>query len=63
LYQVASVKQEWNNIKVFPDLSGTGDDCSRFDADFELLLVPSIEMLDCRMLQHFSLQPVSGVPE
>jgi len=24
LYQVASVKQEWNTIKVFPDLSGTG---------------------------------------
>ncbi|CAM6110321.1 unnamed protein product [Calypogeia fissa] len=25
IYQVASVKQEWNTIKTFPDLSGTGD--------------------------------------
>lgn len=32
LYQVASVKQEWNTVKVFPDLSGTGDDSSCFDA-------------------------------
>eukprot|EP01018_Ginkgo_biloba_P003557 Gb_29379 [translate_table: standard] len=24
VYQVASVKQEWNSIKTFPDLSGTG---------------------------------------
>jgi pre-mRNA-processing factor 19 len=36
LYQVASVKQEWNTIKVFPDLSGTGVH------DFNLIFLFSI---------------------
>jgi pre-mRNA-processing factor 19 len=42
LYQVASVKQEWNTIKVFPDLSGTGKITSvRFGADAKYLAIGS----------------------
>lgn len=37
VYQVASVKQEWNTIKIFPDLSGTGDNSSCLHAYFEQL--------------------------
>uniref|UniRef100_A0A0C9S5X1 Pre-mRNA-processing factor 19 n=1 Tax=Wollemia nobilis TaxID=56998 RepID=A0A0C9S5X1_9CONI len=40
VYQVASVKQEWNSIKTFPDLSGTGKIMSvRFGPDANYLAV------------------------
>jgi len=40
VYQVASVKQEWNSIKTFPDLSGTGKaSCVRFGPDATYLAV------------------------
>ncbi|XP_024376807.1 pre-mRNA-processing factor 19 [Physcomitrium patens] len=42
VYQVASVKQEWNTIKIFPDLSGTGKVTSiRFGPDASYLAVGS----------------------
>ncbi|KAJ7548824.1 hypothetical protein O6H91_07G028700 [Diphasiastrum complanatum] len=40
IYQVASVKQEWNTIKVLPDLSGTGKvSAIRFGPDASYLAV------------------------
>ncbi|CAM6129516.1 unnamed protein product [Calypogeia fissa] len=40
IYQVASVKQEWNTVKTFPDLSGTGKVTSvRFGPDANYLAV------------------------
>ncbi|OAE19238.1 hypothetical protein AXG93_3507s1090 [Marchantia polymorpha subsp. ruderalis] len=44
IYQVASVKQEWNTVKVFPDLSGTGKVTSvRFGPDASYLAVATMD--------------------
>jgi len=56
LYQVASVKQEWNTIKVFPDLSGTGKVTSvRFGPDASYLAVGSSD----RNLRIFGAPPTA----
>ncbi|XP_074579819.1 pre-mRNA-processing factor 19-like [Curcuma longa] len=44
VYQVANVKQEWNLIKTFPDLSGTGKITSvKFGADARYMAVGSMD--------------------
>ncbi|KAM3326842.1 pre-mRNA-processing factor 19 [Capsicum chacoense] len=44
VYQVASVKAEWNHIKTFPDLSGTGKaTCLKFGPDASYVAVGSMD--------------------
>ncbi|CAL9780787.1 unnamed protein product [Musa acuminata subsp. burmannicoides] len=52
VYQVANVKLEWNLIKTFPDLSGTGKvTCVKFGADAKYMAVGSMD----RNLRMFGL--------
>ncbi|KAL2993681.1 hypothetical protein AAZX31_10G126700 [Glycine max] len=44
IYQVANVKSEWNCIKTFPDLSGTGKNtCVKFGSDSKYIAVGSMD--------------------
>ncbi|KAL1184194.1 hypothetical protein V6Z11_A01G028500 [Gossypium hirsutum] len=44
VYQVGSVKAEWNCIKTLPDLSGTGRaTCVKFGSDAKYLAVGSMD--------------------
>ncbi|XP_073101644.1 pre-mRNA-processing factor 19 isoform X1 [Elaeis guineensis] len=52
VYQVANVKLEWNHIRTFADLSGTGKvTCIKFGADAKYMAVGSMD----RNLRIFSL--------
>lgn len=58
IYQVANVKSEWNLIKTFPDLSGTGKStCVKFGPDSKYLAVASMD----RNLRIFG-EPGEGIP-
>ncbi|XP_057742767.1 pre-mRNA-processing factor 19-like [Arachis stenosperma] len=58
IYQVANVKSEWNCIKTFPDLSGTGKvTCVKFGPDSKYIAVGSMD----RNLRIFG-QPSEDTP-
>ncbi|KAK9724233.1 hypothetical protein RND81_05G057500 [Saponaria officinalis] len=60
VYQVASVKSEWNCIKTLPDLSGTGKATSaKFGPDAKYIAVGSMD----RNLRIFGLPAENGMPE
>ncbi|XP_059632306.1 pre-mRNA-processing factor 19 [Cornus florida] len=57
VYQVANVKSEWNCIKTFPDLSGTGKaTCAKFGPDAKYIAVGSMD----RNLRIFGLPGEDG---
>ncbi|XP_057957414.1 pre-mRNA-processing factor 19 [Malania oleifera] len=57
VYQVANVKSEWNCIKTFPDLSGTGKaTCVKFGSDAKYIAVGSMD----RNLRIFGLPGEDG---
>lgn len=57
VYQVANVKSEWNCIKTFPDLSGTGKaTCAKFGTDAKYIAVGSMD----RNLRIFGLPGEDG---
>ncbi|KAK4798903.1 hypothetical protein SAY86_024268 [Trapa natans] len=60
VYQVANVKSEWNCIKMFPDMSGTGKaTCVNFGPDAKYLAVGSMD----RNLRIFGLPVDDGSME
>ncbi|KAE9592361.1 hypothetical protein Lal_00028351 [Lupinus albus] len=60
IYQVASVKHEWNCVKTFPDLSGTGKATSvKFGPDSKYIAVGSMD----RNLRIFGLPIEDGSTE
>ncbi|KAJ0034557.1 hypothetical protein Pint_25149 [Pistacia integerrima] len=60
IHQVASVKADWNCIKTFPDLSGTGKaTCVKFGPDAKYIAVGSMD----RNLRFFGLPSDDGPSE
>ncbi|KAH9602067.1 hypothetical protein KSS87_007005 [Heliosperma pusillum] len=60
VYQVSSVKSEWNCLKTLPDLSGTGKATSaKFGRDARYIAVGSLD----RNLRIFGLPTEDGAPE
>ncbi|GER54877.1 transducin/WD40 repeat-like superfamily protein [Striga asiatica] len=59
VYEVANVKSEWNCIKTFPDLSGTGKaTCVIFGPDAKYIAIGSMD----RNLRSFGLPEGDGDP-